>query len=286
MYISVHPSFQRDKTILKYSRTEIVDDVNEIDHIYFREVLKKLGILGVEISSTADIPAGTGLGSSSAFTVGLLHTLYSYNNIFISKGRLAEEACAMELQTLKQPIGKQDQYAAAYGGLNFYTFQKDGTVFVDPVLMDPKALEKLRERLMMFYVSGVRSASEILAEQIKNITSGEKEEKQKKICELTLKLRESLHRNDIDAVGEVLHESWMLKRSLASGITNPEIDRLYQTAIDNGATGGKLLGAGGGGFLLFYVPEARQEQVRRAFAIPQQQFAFDKQGSTIIYIGE
>jgi D-glycero-alpha-D-manno-heptose-7-phosphate kinase len=206
-------------------------------------------------------------------------------NTFVSKERLAVEACAVEIEMLKQPIGKQDQYAAAYGGLNFYTFRKDGTVFVEPVLMDPKIREKLQKRLMMFYISGARSASEILGEQQKNITSGVKEENQRKICDLTIKLRESLHGNNIDVVGEILHENWMLKRSLAAGITNPEIDRLYETAINNGATGGKLLGAGGGGFLLFYVPESRQEDVRMALAIPQQQFAFDKQGSAVIYIG-
>jgi D-glycero-alpha-D-manno-heptose-7-phosphate kinase len=240
----------------------------------------------VEVSSTADIPAGTGLGSSSSFTVGLLHTLYSYNHTFVSRERLADEACKIELRTLKQPIGKQDQYAAAYGGLNFYTFQKDGSVFVEPVLMDPHTLEKLQKRLMLFYVSGARSASEILGEQQKNITSGEKEKNQKKICDLTIQLRESLHRNNIDAIGEVLHENWMLKRSLAAGITNPEIDRLYQTAVDNGAIGGKLLGAGGGGFLLFYVRESEQDKLRNALGIPQQTFKFDKQGSNIIYIGE
>lgn len=286
MYISLHPSFQQNETILKYSKTEIVDDITRIEHIYFKAMLEQVGVSGVELSSTADIPAGTGLGSSSAFTVGLLHTLYSYKNVFISKERLASEACKMELETLGQPIGKQDQYASAYGGLNFYTFQKDGTVFVEPVLMDPAALEKLQRRLMLFYVSGARSASEILGEQRKNITSGDKEENQKRIRDLTLELREGLHSNNIDTVGEVLHKSWVLKRSLARGITNPEIDRLYETAIDSGAIGGKLLGAGGGGFLLFYVHESRQDKIRRALGVPQQTFRFDKQGSSIIYIGE
>jgi D-glycero-alpha-D-manno-heptose-7-phosphate kinase len=192
----------------------------------------------------------------------------------------------MELETLEQPIGKQDQYASAYGGLNFYTFQKDGTVFVEPVLMDPAALEKLQRRLMLFYVSGARSASEILGEQRKNITGGDKEKSQKKIYDLTMQLREHLHHNDIDAIGKIFHENWMLKRSLASGITNPEIDRIYQMAIDSGAAGGKLLGAGGGGFLLLYVHESRQDKIRRALGVPQQVFRFDKQGSSIIYIGE
>jgi D-glycero-alpha-D-manno-heptose-7-phosphate kinase len=150
MYISTHPSFQRNKTILKYSKTEIVNDVDKIEHKYFKAILKQLRISGVEIASTADIPAGTGLGSSSSFAVGLLHNLHSYSNTFVSKEHLAEEACLVEIEMLKQPIGKQDQYAAAYGGLNFYTFQKDGAVFVEPVLMEPSSLEKLQKQLMMF----------------------------------------------------------------------------------------------------------------------------------------
>ena len=137
MYLSVHPSFRKEETILKYSKTEIVDDVKKIEHLYFKNILQRLDIQGVEITSTADIPAGTGLGSSSSFTVGLLHSLYSYKGKFVSKEQLAKEACEVELQDLGQPIGKQDQYAAAYGGFNFYTFNKDGSVFVEPLMMEP-----------------------------------------------------------------------------------------------------------------------------------------------------
>jgi D-glycero-alpha-D-manno-heptose-7-phosphate kinase len=197
MYISIHPSFQMDKTILKYTKTEIVDNLDEIEHIYFKAILKQMSVSGVEIASTADIPAGTGLGSSSTYTVGLIHSLHTYLGKFISKEYLAEEACRVELDVLKQPIGKQDQYAAAYGGLNFYTFCKDGSVFVEPVIISRSSREKLQKRLMMFYASGVRSASAILEEQGKNITEGAREENQRRICDLTRNLRECLHRDDI-----------------------------------------------------------------------------------------
>jgi D-glycero-alpha-D-manno-heptose-7-phosphate kinase len=285
MYITTHPSFQKEKTVLKYSKTEIVNDINEIEHIYFKAILKKMNTSGVEIASIADIPAGTGLGSSSSFTVGLLHNLYSYNEKFIAKECLAVEACKMEIDVLKQPIGKQDQYAAAYGGLNFYTFCQDGSVSVDPVLMKSSFIEKIQHRLMMFYVSGTRSASVILNAQTKNIKSGIREDNLKEMCELTRNLKDCLQDNDIDALGTILHESWMLKRTLAEGITNDEIDHYYQLAVDNGALGGKLLGAGGGGFLLLYVPEERQDRMREILARPQQKFVFDRQGSTVIYAG-
>ncbi|AEF80070.1 GHMP kinase [Leadbettera azotonutricia] len=285
MYIITHPSFQKDKTVLKYSKTEIVDNLNEIEHIYFKAILQKMDVSGIEITSTADIPAGTGLGSSSSFTVGLLHNLYSYKNKFVSKECLAEEACKIEIEVLKQPIGKQDQYAAAYGGLNFYTFRPDGSVFVEPILMEQSSLINMQRRLMMFYISGTRSASAILEEQRENIKKGEYEKKLIKICQLAQDLRISLQNNEIDTLGKILHESWMLKRSLAEGITNMEIDKYYQIALDNGAIGGKLLGAGSGGFLLLYVPESKQDKVRSAINIPEQKFDFERQGSTIIYIG-
>ena len=175
MYISVHPSFEAIDTVLKYSQTEIVEDVNEINHKYFKEVLNMLRVSGVEISSTADVPAGTGLGSSSSFTVGLLHALYSYKGKFVSKEKLAQKACEVEIDRLKNPIGKQDQYAAAYGGLNFYKFNKDGSVFVEPVIMKNEMYKQLENNFMMFYTGQLHSASAILKEQSSNITNGDKE---------------------------------------------------------------------------------------------------------------
>lgn len=285
MYISVHPSFESMDTVLKYSQTEIVEDINEIDHKYFKEVLNMLRVSGVEISSTADVPAGTGLGSSSSFTVGLLHALYSYKGKFVSKEKLAQKACEVEIERLKNPIGKQDQYAAAYGGLNFYQFNKDGSVFVEPVIMRSSMHHQLEKNLMMFYTGQLHSASAILKEQSNNVTSGDKEANQLKMCELARELRDELQHNNIDAMGEILHEGWQLKRTLANGISNPEIDEYYDLAIRHGAIGGKLLGAGGGGFLLFYVPEKQQQEVRLALNLTQMPMAFDNQGSTVIYVG-
>lgn len=286
MYLSVHPSFRKEETILKYSKTEIVDDVKKIEHLYFKNILQRLDIQGVEITSTADIPAGTGLGSSSSFTVGLLHSLYSYKGKFVSKEQLAKEACEVELQDLGQPIGKQDQYAAAYGGFNFYTFNKDGSVFVEPLMMEPDKLELMEQNLMMFYTGTMHSASEILAEQGQNLKNSKmKEENQLKMCSLAKELRGYLQGGKVDLLGEILHENWMLKRTLASGISNPEIDEYYESAMKAGALGGKLLGAGGGGFLLFYVPENRQGQVRDRLRLPEIPLQFDKQGSALIYVG-
>lgn len=286
MYISVHPSFDASNTTLKYSKTETVSDVEQIEHLYFRDMLKKMNVSGVEITSTADVPAGTGLGSSSSFTVGTLHALYAYQGKYVSKERLASEACMVELEDLKQPIGKQDQYAAAYGGLNFYTFNKDGSVFVEPVLLEHAVYKQLQKNLVMFYTGGVHSASAILKEQGKNVTAGDKEQNQLQMCELARELRRELTLGNIDAMGTILDESWKLKRTLASGISNPVIDEAYEVAMKNGALGGKLLGAGGGGFLLFYVTEDKQEQLKRAISLPEMPFEFDGQGSSIIYVGQ
>lgn len=285
MYISIHPSFEAMDTVLKYSQTEIVDDINKIDHKYFKEVLNMLRIKGVEIVSTADVPAGTGLGSSSAFTVGLLHALYSYKGKFVSKEKLAQKACEIEIQKLGNPIGKQDQYAAAYGGLNFYEFNKDGSVFVEPIIMKNGMYEQLEGNLMMFYTGQLHSASEILKEQSSNITAGDKEKNQLQMCDLARELKDELQQNNIDVMGEILDVGWQLKRTLANGISNPVIDEYYDMAIKHGAIGGKLLGAGGGGFLLFYVPKNRQSEVRSAVKLPQMSMSFDRQGSAVIYVG-
>ena len=287
IYLSIHPSFQKATTALKYSQTEIVKNLSRIKHKIFRQCLTDLHVRGVEISSIADIPAGTGLGSSSAFTVGLLHLLYCYKGESVSKERLAREACEMEIEKLGEPIGKQDQYAAAYGGLNFIRFNCDGSVSVEPVIMNRSSYEILRNNLMMFYTGDVRSASSILVEQGKNITAGEKEKNQQKICALTKVLKKELENNNVDAMGEILHESWLLKRTLATGITNPDIDRWYETARKKGAIGGKLLGAGGGGFLLLYVPEKYQQNVRDSlYELSEVRFGFDWQGSAVIYVGD
>lgn len=288
IYLSIHPYFNTGKTVCKYSKNEIVDRASDIQHPIFRTLLEKFGINGVEIASSADVPAGTGLGSSSSFTVGLLHVLYSYTSKYVSPSRLASEACQVEINMLGEPIGKQDQYAAAFGGLRVYRFQKDGHVEVEPVIMSSDARDRMENNLLMFYTGDLRSASVILAEQGKNIvTDSDKEKSQIIISKLTDELHKELISENIDALGPLLHENWEQKRKLASSITNPLIDEAYERAMSAGATGGKLLGAGGGGFLLFYVPEHRHNAVKNALSyLRYMEFGFSHSGSSVIYVGD
>lgn len=286
MYITSHPSFDKNTTVLKYSKTETVHDINDIEHSIFRECLKKESLEGLEITSIADVPQGTGLGSSSSFTVGLIKNLKCHKREYISKDDVAKDACEMEINILKNPIGKQDQYAAAFGGLNFYQFNKDGSVDVEPILLGHEAYKQLEKNLIMLYVGGEHKASEILEEQSKNIvTAQDKEEGQKRIMEMTYDLKYELEHNNIDAVGRILDENWQIKRTLASGISNPQFDEWYERGIKAGATGGKLLGAGGSGFFLFYVPEEKQENFRKKMSdLPEMEFKFDHQGTTVIFV--
>ena len=286
MYITSHPSFEGKNTVLKYSKTETVENIDDIEHPIFRECLKQEGLSGLEITSIADVPQGTGLGSSSSFTVGLIKNLKCYKREYISDEEVAQAACEMEINKLGNPIGKQDQYAAAYGGLNYYQFNKDGTVFVEPILMSKESYNQLEKNLIMLYVGGEHSASAILKEQSKNMTSAkDKEEGQKRIVELTHELKYELEHNNIDAVGTILDENWKIKKTLANGISNPKFDEWYDKAIKNGALGGKILGAGGSGFFLFYVPEANQKKFREAMKeLPEMEFKFDHQGTTVIFV--
>ncbi|HUX13434.1 MAG TPA: GHMP kinase [Spirochaetia bacterium] len=285
MYISIHPYFFSDQTLLKYSKSELVRSNSEIKHPILREVLSMFDVGGVDISSVADIPAGTGLGSSSSFTVGLVHALCAYTGKFASKEFLAETASQIEIERLGEPIGKQDQYAAAYGGLNFVTFRPDESVSVEPVALDGDHIERLQRNLLMFYTGVVRSAGGILSEQKSNLeTSSEKRKGLEKMVNLATQLRRELEQHNLDAMGEILHESWQYKRELASGISNPSIDHYYDVARDAGAAGGKLLGAGGGGFFLFYVDLERQDRVRAALSeLREFKFRFDHSGSTVVY---
>ena len=286
MYISIHPYFNEHQTLLKYSENELVDDIKDIKHKIFNVVLNDMNISGVEISSTADVPGGTGLGSSSSFTVGLLHTLYCYKGKFASKAKLAKEACEVEIEQLGSPIGKQDQYAAAFGGLNFMRFNKDGSVSVSPIMMQAETYKKLQNNLLMFYTGTTRSANSILSEQKKNISQNDKNENLRKMCSLAEDMKRSLEHNDLSSFGAILNQSWELKRTLASGISNPEIDKAYARALECGALGGKLLGAGGGGFLLFYCEPKYQEILRKNIGLKEFDFSFEQDGTSIIYIGD
>lgn len=285
-YISIHPYFNERYTMLKYSENELVESLSQIKHRIINCVLNEANLHGVEITSTADIPGGTGLGSSSTFTVGLLNTVNCYKGKYMSKGALAEKACEVEIQKLGSPIGKQDQYAAAFGGLNFIRFHKDGTVSVSPIVMQPETYRKLQQNLVMFYTGDVRSANSILAEQKKNMSSEDKARNLQQMCVLAEDMKHALENNDLSSFGDLLNEGWKLKRTLASGISNPVIDEAYETAMANGAMGGKLLGAGGGGFLLFYCEPEKQEQLRVALKMRPFPFKFEKDGTSVVYIGD
>jgi D-glycero-alpha-D-manno-heptose-7-phosphate kinase len=286
MYISIHPYFDAGQTVLKYSKTEIVDDLSNIEHKIFNCVLNELKIDGVEITCTADIPAGTGLGSSSTFTVGLLHTLACYAGKYMSKHRLAEEACKVEIEKLGSPIGKQDQYAAALGGLNFIEFNMDGSVSHSPIMMAPEAYKRLQDSISMFYIGNVRDANAILSEQKKNMDDEAKTKNLREMCALAREMKTALESNDLTGFGRILDESWKLKKSLASGISNAKIDELYARALDAGALGGKLLGAGGGGFLLFFSEPERKERIRLALRLKTLDFSFERDGTSVVYIGD
>lgn len=284
-YLSIHPYFDSRYTSLKYSQNELVDDLSKIEHKIFNCVLNEKQISGVEITSTADIPSGTGLGSSSTFTVGLLNTLACYQGKYMSKEKLATKACEIEIEKLGNPIGKQDQYAAAYGGLNFIRFNKDGSVSVSPIVMQPETYKNLQKNLVMFYTGNTRSANDILSEQKKNISKADKTANLIEMCKLAENMKAALEANDLSSFGNFLNDGWQLKRTLASGISNPDIDLAYETAMKNGALGGKLLGAGGGGFLLFYCEPEKQEQLRVALKMNQMKFEFEHDGASVVYIG-
>ncbi len=285
MYLTIHNYFYKDQIVLKYSKTETVNDYSEIEHKYFRQCLSDFGINGVEISSMADIPSGTGLGSSSSFTVALLHLLHTYQGEYVSKYKLAKDACEVEINKLGEPIGKQDQYAAAFGGLKFYEFFPNGFVNVEPIIMAPESYKKLEDNILMFYMGGTHSASEILKQQSANIRYADAATVQKEMCNITKILKEELQKNNVDAIGKLLHENWILKKSLASGISNPFIDDVYERAIKAGATGGKLLGAGGAGFMIFYVPDEKKEAVRVSLSgLREMDFEMDNSGASIVHV--
>ncbi len=287
MYIFLHPYFN-NKIQVKYSRTELVDRIEEIQHPIVRVALEQFGLRGVDINSIADVPAGAGLGSSCSFTVGLLHALYAYTDQFVSKESLAQKACEVEIDILGEPIGKQDQYAAAYGGLNLISFHPDGSVEVQPVIMLHEHRREFIDNLLMFYVGGSHSASAILDDQQKNVA----EDRQKfaaliRMTELARQMHTALTSGALGDVGPILNENWQLKRQLSKKISEDRIDAYYRTALSHGASGGKLLGAGGGGFLLLYCEKEHQEKLRHGMAdLPELAFNFDTFGTQVIYYEE
>jgi D-glycero-alpha-D-manno-heptose-7-phosphate kinase len=288
IYITVNKKFD-DLIRVSYSKTEMVQSVDDVEHNIIREALKMTGIdKGVDIVYMGDIPlgsAGVGLGSSSSLAVGVLNALYAYKGQHVSAEHLAREACEIEIDILEHPIGKQDQYAAAYGGLNFIQFNKDESVFVDPIICGKETRHKLNNKLLLFYTGIMRISSNILAEQKSNIDSNGKYLDE--MVKLSKVVMESLIRGDLRSIGLLLHESWEYKKKLATIITTDQIDDYYEKARKAGAVGGKILGAGGGGFLLLYCDEKYHNRVRKALAgLKEVPFLFEPQGSKIIYVSD
>ena len=209
VYLAIHDYFYPNKSLLKYSKTELVENYDEIQHPIFRECMKMLDVFGLDVSSMADVPAGTGLGSSSTFTVCLLNVLNAYKHKYVSPEYLASTACDVEINRLGDPIGKQDQYAAAYGGLNFIEFNKDGSVNVEKIIMDPAVKKQLEDNLLMVYTGHTRSASQILKNQNAEMHNDNKRMVVRKMVDLAYDLRDALHANEIDNFGKILHEGWL-----------------------------------------------------------------------------
>lgn len=288
MYVTIHPSFNRTETVIKYSKTETVQDIHRIQHPIARQLLLDNNLDGVEVVSTADIAAGTGLSTSSAYTVGLIHAINAYKGKYWSQEKIARRACELEIEELGEPIGKQDQYGTAVGGLKFIRFLRDNTVTVEPVILAREIQQKLDENLLLFYTGITHAAGDILKEQNANIISAEQKFNNLiKMTEQAYEMKQALIAGNLNRFGEILNEGWYLKRELASRITNPEIDRYYDIAMENGAKGGKLLGAGGGGFLLFYCEKDRQKRLRAALSdMVELRFSMEQEGTKIIYVGE
>jgi D-glycero-alpha-D-manno-heptose-7-phosphate kinase len=264
IFVTIKQRFD-DMLRVGWTRTEMVETVGEISHELIRESFRMVGLSrGIEITTMGDIPSGSGLGSSSTVTVGSLHAMHAFLNQATSPELLAREACQIEIDILKKPIGIQDQYIAAYGGLRFFEFSTNGQVCNEPLNLDPGVQVELNENLMLYYTGTTRAAESILAEQKDNIHA--RMDFLRSLKNMTHVARDELTRGNVDVIGEMLHESWQKKKQLASGISNGKIEAIYEAARKAGAAGGKITGAGGGGFMLLYTPYAKRGQVRAALS--------------------
>ena len=285
MYICVNKKFDR-RIRLSYTRTEDVQNRLQVEHPLVREALDLVGIEGgIEIASMADIPSkGSGLGSSSAYTVGLLNALYAYRNQFASKEDLARQACEIEIDRCGEPIGKQDQYAAAYGGLNLIRFHPDNSVSVDPVICKPSLLQEMEDSTLVFFTGRTRSASAVLANQSAAMQTADRRVLMRRMVQLAFEMKEQLELGTLDNFGDLLDENWRLKAQLTAGISDPQIDAWYTKGMNNGALGGKLLGAGNGGFMMFYAPKDQHAKISLALAdLEPVKFRFDRTGAQIVF---
>lgn len=264
IYVIIKRRFD-DRLRIGYTRTELVDSVDEVQHELIREAMRCSGIQkGVEITTMGDIPAGSGLGTSSAVTVGALHAMYAYQHELVGMERLAREACDIEIGRLGKPIGVQDQYIAAYGGLRFIEFRPGGDVFCERIQLSPETHRQLNESLLLFFTGITREADGILAEQ--NHRVADNLDILREMKRIALYARGEFMKGNLNLLGPLLDESWNLKKRLASKITSGYIDEIYQTARSAGASGGKISGAGGGGFLLLVCQPGKRDQVRQALS--------------------
>ena len=288
MFLNVNTPIVDDKIRVRYTSSELVDHVDDVKHTLAREALRHFGVTsGIEIVSIADIPAGTGLGSSSSYLVGLLNAMHTLLHDQATPQKLAEEACQIELEVLKKPIGKQDQYMAAFGGLTSLDIKNDGRVRVTRLELDVDLLETLEHNLLMFFTNEMRDATSILKKQDEATRTKDRVVVQS-LCEIKdigLEISDAISSGDLRRFGELLDAHWQSKKRLAEGISNPQIDAWYELAKRNGAIGGKISGAGGGGFLMLYCEEnkARLREVMRGAGLRELKFRFDFEGSKVVF---
>ncbi len=285
VYVSVNKSFSNTVRVA-YSTVEEHENFELVNHPLVRNSAALIGLkTGLEITSTADIPAkGTGLGSSSSYTVGLINALSNYSGTARTKAELAEFACKVEIEMCQEPIGKQDQYAASFGGLNIFDFQTNGAVKRTQLKIDPFNLNLFLNSILIFYTGITRSAASVLLEQSADTQRGSKDTALHEMVELVVPFAEALASGDINECGRILDANWQLKKGLSNKISNHIIDELYEVATSAGAVGGKLLGAGAGGFMLFLAPQHKHREIVRQLKGLQQQFwSIDYAGSTIIH---
>lgn len=288
MFLSVNTPIVDDKIRVRYTHSEMVDHVHEVQHTTAREALRHFGITsGIEIVSIADIPAGTGVGSSSSYLVGLLNALHVLFQDQATPQRLAEEACHIELEVLKKPIGKQDQYMAAFGGLTALDIEQDGRVGVTRLGLDVDLLESLEHNILMFFTNEMRDATAILKNQDDATRTKDRTvvTSLREIKDIGLEIRDAILRGNLRRFGELLDAHWESKKRLSQGVSNPRIDAWYELAKSNGAIGGKISGAGGGGFLMLYCEEnkARLREAMRAAGLRELKFRFDFEGSKVVF---
>ena len=285
MYVTVNQKFDNDIR-LSYSMTENESNVQQIKHPIVRNTLELLDIQGgIEITSISDIPShGSGLGSSSSYTVALLHALYAYKGKSISKDELGRLSSHIEIDLCGDIIGKQDQYAAAFGGLNLIEFNEDDSVVVSPVICKPKTIKKMEDSIIVFYTGRTRIASTLLSKQSNNMKQADKIKLMSNMVSLAYEMRSLLENDDIESLGELLDKNWQLKRQMTLGISDSQIDSWYSNGILAGATGGKLLGAGNGGFIMFFAPKEKHTDIIKAMKDLQRvPFSFDNCGSKIVF---